>query len=123
MFLICFETAKAGSEVEIRFCPAAEVRAYPLESRREWNSILLQNVAVLNLGADPFKITGIDLELVKDGKVLEARKLDSPALERAGARGAKMQAAGVLKQIDFQFCGDAMIPPSVKLGGPTLARD
>ena len=34
-----------------------------------------------------------------------------------------MQAAGVLKQVAFQFCGTDLIPPSIKLAGPKLEKD
>ena len=34
-----------------------------------------------------------------------------------------MQEAHVLEQVSFQFCGNDLIAPSVKLAGPTLNRD
>ena len=109
--------------VEIRFCPAAAVHTYPLESRRELNSLMLQNMAVLNRAAAPFKINSIELELLKGDQVLEAKKLDAAALERAATHGMKMQAADELKRVAFQFCGTELIPEGVKLAGPTLDRD
>ncbi len=33
--------------IEVRLCPASAVETYPLESRREVNGLLLQNVAIL----------------------------------------------------------------------------
>jgi murein DD-endopeptidase MepM/ murein hydrolase activator NlpD len=115
--------AKPASSIEVRFCPSAAVRTYPLESRRELNSLILQNVAILNRGTAPFKVAAVDIELLKDGQVLEAKKLNAAAIDRAAKRGEKMQAAGVLEQISFQFCGDELVPRSVKLAGPTLAQD
>jgi hypothetical protein len=115
--------AKPASPIEVRLCPDAAVRIYPLENRRELNSLMLQNVAILNHGTAPFKVITIDIELLKDGEVLEAKKLDAAAIDRAARRGAKMQAAGVLEQVSFQFCGDELVPRSVKLAGPTLAHD
>ena len=113
-------SASAAGSVEIRFCPSAAVHVYPLESRRELNSLMLQNVAVLNAGPASFKVERIELELLREGKVLETKVLDAGAIERAGTRGAKMQEAGVIRQVAFQFCGEAMIPPSFKLAGPNL---
>jgi peptidase M23-like protein len=115
--------ARPASPIEIRFCPGAAARIYPLESRRELNSLMLQNVAILNRGTAPFKVVTVDIELSKNGQVLEAKKLDAAAIDRAAKRGAKMQAAGVLEQISFQFCGNELVPRSVKLAGPALAHD
>jgi hypothetical protein len=44
-------------------------------------------------------------------------------VQRIADRGAKLQAAGILQQVGFQFCGTDLIAPSIKLAGATLARD
>jgi murein DD-endopeptidase MepM/ murein hydrolase activator NlpD len=116
----CDVFAAAAPSVEIRFCPASAVYTYPLESRREVNSLLLQNVAVLNRGTATFKIKTVTLEFLQSGKVTDSRQLDISAIQRFGDRGAKMQAGGVLQQVAFQFCGTSLIPPNVKLAGPNL---
>jgi murein DD-endopeptidase MepM/ murein hydrolase activator NlpD len=115
--------AETPKSVEIRFCPASAVRTYPLESRRDVRSLLLQNVAVINHGGAPFKIDSIDVELLQANHVVESRKLDREAVQRIADRGAKLQAAGILQQVGFQFCGTDLIAPSIKLAGATLARD
>jgi hypothetical protein len=115
--------AEAPKSVEIRFCPASAVRTYPLESRRDVQSLLLQNVAVINHGDAPFKIDSIDIELLQSNQVVESRRLDREAVQRLADRGAKLQTAGVLKQVAFQFCGTNLIGPPIKLAGATLARD
>jgi murein DD-endopeptidase MepM/ murein hydrolase activator NlpD len=115
--------AEPPKSVEIRFCPASTVRTYPLESRRDLQSLLLQNVAVINHGSAPFKIDDIELELLQANRVVESRKLDREAVQRLADRGAKLQAAGILEQVAFQFCGRDLIGPSIKLTGATLARD
>ncbi len=109
--------------IEIRFCPASAVRTYPLESRRELQSLLLQNVAVINHGKAAFDVKEIELELLHAGQVLDIKKLDGKALDYFAERGAKAQAAGVLEQVAFQFCGSNLIPPSVKLASPKLEKD
>ena len=48
--------AEKPQSVEIRFCPALAVRTYPLESRRDLQSLLLQNVAVINHDSAPFNV-------------------------------------------------------------------
>ncbi|HEU5246089.1 MAG TPA: M23 family metallopeptidase [Candidatus Udaeobacter sp.] len=115
--------AEKPQSVEIHFCPASAVRTYPLESRRDLQGLLLQNVAVINHGSAPFKIDSIDIELLQSNRVVESRKLDREAVQRIAEWGAKLQAAGVLQEVGFQFCGTDLIPPSIKFGGATLARD
>src|SRR5947208_1665374 len=112
--------AETPPSIEIRFCPASAVHTYPLESRREVNSLLLQNVAVLNHGTATFKIKSVTLELLQSGKVTDSRQLDINAIQRIADRSAKMQAGRVLQQVAFQFCGTSLIPPDVKLAGPNL---
>ena len=107
--------------VEIRFCPASAVRTYPLESRRDLQSLLLQNVAVINHGSAPFKIENIEIELLRSNRVIESRNVDREAVQRIADRGAKLQAAGILQQVGFQFCGTDLIAPSITLAGATLA--
>src|SRR5713226_9833175 len=123
MLSLLSAVAETPRSVEIRFCPASAVRTYPLESRRDLQSILLQNVAVINHGSAPFKIDDIDIELLQLNRVVESRKLNREALQRTADRGAKLQGAGILRQVGFQFCGTDLIAPSIKLAGATLARD
>src|SRR3954470_8441451 len=115
--------AQPPKSIEIRFCPASAVRTYPLESRRDVQGLLLQNVAVINHEEAPFKIDNIDIELLQSNRVVESRKLDREAVQRFADRGAKLQAARILQQVAFQFCGTDLIGPSIKLAGATLARD
>ncbi|TMP95496.1 MAG: M23 family metallopeptidase [Verrucomicrobia bacterium] len=124
-FTLCFSSAFAETPppIEVRFCPASAVHTYPLESRRDLQSLMLQNVAVINHGEAPFKIDHIEVELLQSGEVLDSKKLNGNVIQRFAERGAKMQEAGVLKQIAFQFCGNDLIAPSIKLAGPTLNRD
>jgi murein DD-endopeptidase MepM/ murein hydrolase activator NlpD len=123
MLSLLSAAAETPRSVEISFCPASAVRTYPLESRRDLQGLLLQNVAVINHGAAPLKIDNIDIELLQSNRVVESRRLDREAVQRVADRGAKLQAAGVLQQVGFQFCGTDLIAPSIKLAGATLARD
>jgi murein DD-endopeptidase MepM/ murein hydrolase activator NlpD len=115
--------AEKPQSVEIRFCPSSAIRTYPLESRRELQSVLLQNVAVINRRSAPFKIDNVEIELLQSNRVVESRKLDREAVRRFADRGAKLQAAGVLEQVAFQFCGTDLIGSDIKLDGPILDRD
>jgi murein DD-endopeptidase MepM/ murein hydrolase activator NlpD len=123
MLSLLSAAAESAKAIEIRFCPASAVRTYPLESRRALQSLLLQNIAVINHGEAPFKIENIDIELLQANRVAESRNLDREAVQRIADRGAKLQAAGILQQVRFQFCGTDLIAPSIKLAGTTLDRD
>jgi murein DD-endopeptidase MepM/ murein hydrolase activator NlpD len=125
LFALWLSSAFAGQTqfVEIRFCPASAVRTYPLESRRDLQSLLLQNAAIINQSQGPFDVKEIELELLQAGQVLDTKKLDTKAIQRFADRGAKVQSAGLLKEVPFQFCGDDLIAPNVKLAGPKLDRD
>jgi len=115
--------AEPPKSLEVRFCPASAVRTYPLESRRDLQSLLLQNAAVINRGQSAFDMKEIELELLEAGQVRDTKKLDARAIQRIADRGAKLQAAGVLQQVGFQFCGNDLIAPNIKLAGPKLDRD
>jgi len=113
----------ATSPVEIRFCPANEVRTYPLESQRDLQSLLLHNAAVINHGQAAISVTAIEVELLQAGQVLDVKKLNTKAIQFFVDCGAKAQAAGIFKQVAFQFCGTDLIGPSIKLAGPKLEKD
>ncbi|HZJ37740.1 MAG TPA: M23 family metallopeptidase [Chthoniobacterales bacterium] len=116
-------TATGATPLEIRFCPASAVRTYPLEDHRDLQSLLLHNAAVINHDKSAFTVSTIELELLQSGQVLEAKKLDDKMIQFFIDRGAKAQAAGVLKLVAFQFCGTDLIAPSIKLAGPKLEKD
>jgi hypothetical protein len=118
--LAAIETTQS---LEVRFCPASAVWAYPLASQRELQSLLLQNVAVINHGSARFNIDHIDIELLQSSRVVESRHLDRDAIQHIADRGVKLQTAGVLQRVAFQFCGTELVAPSIKLAGPTLDRD
>ena len=63
------------------------------------------------------------MELLQAGQVFDTKKLDAKAIHRLADRGAKVQSAGVLKEVAFQFCGNDLIAPNIKLAGPKLDRD
>jgi len=111
----------APQGLELRFCPSAQVRTYPLESRRAIEGLLLQNVAVINRGAAPVSLDAISIELLRGGETVDARTLDGSDIARIADRGAKYQAAGLVAAVPFQFCGTDMIGAGVKLAGPSLA--
>jgi Peptidase family M23 len=123
MLTLFSAAAQTPKSVEIRFCPASAVRTYPLESRRDLQSLLLQNAAIINHGPAVFDLKEIELELLQAGQVVDVKKLSAGAIQKIADRGTKLQGAGVLEQIAFQFCGSDLIAPKIKLAGPKLNPD
>src|SRR5215469_13890436 len=91
----------AAAAPEIRFCPAQQVRTYPLESRRNINSLVLQNVAIVNHDSAPLNISAVTIELLNGGAVVDQRRLTGATLAHAGDAGRSIQAAGMVAAVGF----------------------
>ena len=115
--------AGTGDGLEVRFCPGKAVRSYLLAPGRGLQSLLLQNAAVINHRAAPVEITDIDVELLRDGAVVETRHLAGADIARMAKAGQGVQKSGMLKAVAFQFCGTDMIRDGVTVAGPALAHD
>lgn len=112
--------AQDATQFEIRFCPAAQVRTFPLESRRGVQSLLLQNAAIVNHSATAAEVVAIDLELQNNGSAVDTRRIAGEELTRLAASGPKLQKSGMLQAVAFQFCGSGLIAAGVTLAGPAL---
>ena len=113
-------SAQVADGLEIRFCPTAQVRTFPLESARDVQSLLLQNAAIINHGASPADITSVTLELLEDAAPIDTRRIADADLASVAAAGPMVQKSGMMKLLAFQFCGSALIAEGVTLAGPTL---
>src|SRR5215510_12036014 len=69
-------------EMEIRFCPSAQVRSYPLDADGRQQSLLLQAFTVTNRGDVPLRIEEIVIALLQDGRVVDSRTLDETDIDR-----------------------------------------
>lgn len=116
-------SAETSRRIEIRFCPGSALRSYPLDVRRELQSVLLHNAAVINHDTATFKIENVVIELLQSNRTIESRNFAREDIQRVGERSAKLQASGALQQVGFQFCGTDLIAPSIKLGSATLAHN
>lgn len=108
---------------EIRFCPSAQVRPYPLNAQRDVTGLLLHNVAIVNRDAETVRVSAVTIELLSGDSVVDSRKLDGAALDRIGASGKKLEAAGMIAAVPFQFCGRDLVHADETLGTPALARN
>lgn len=64
-----------GGAIEIRSCPSSSLWAYPLESRQGIHGVVLQQAVFVNRTAAAVAVTGVDLELLRGGRVVESRRL------------------------------------------------
>ncbi len=109
-----------AADVAVKFCPVEQVRTYPLESQRNVQSLLLQNVLVTHGGAGTIEVVGVDVELMAGGEVKDTRRIAGADLKAAAAAGPRVQGSGMTEMMAFQFCSGALIPVGAKLTGPSL---
>src|SRR4029078_11605029 len=102
--------AQEAGVLEVKFCPAEQVRTYPLESRRDIRSLVLQNLLVINHRSTPVDVTEVNLALMQGGEALDVRRIQGAELKQYTAGGPKLQASGMLEMLAFQFCSTSLIP-------------
>lgn len=111
----------AAREPTIRAYPAGALHAWPLDSVRGVQSLVLQNAAVINTTGAPMTVGEVRFELLRGGQVIETRVLTGSDVDRMARGGAGAQAAGMIDIVAFQF-GDVLGKPAAKLPAtPTLA--
>lgn len=103
----------------VRFHPAGALHAYPLESTRNLQGVLLQNIVVANTGSVPLALTGVELRVKGADGVTDIRRLGPADLQRSAASGARLQAAGLIDALDFQFGGAKALGPAPRLAAGT----
>lgn len=110
-----------AAEPTIRVFPAGPLYAWPLDSLRGVQSLLLHNAAVINTTGAPMTVGSVRLELLRGEQVIETRVLTGPDVERMARSGSGAQAAGMIDIVGFQF-GDVLGRPAATLpAAPTLA--
>lgn len=106
-----------AQSLAVRFFPDKAMYAYPLESTRDLQGVLLQNVVVANTGSIPLTLTSVELRVKNADGVTDMRRLVAADLRRSAASGARLQAAGMIDALDFQFGGSTALGPSPRLAG------
>jgi murein DD-endopeptidase MepM/ murein hydrolase activator NlpD len=76
-----------ATSTDIQFCPSAELRTYPLESRRQIESVVLQDLAIVRQEAGEVEITGIDIDLLHSGETMDTRRLVGSQLKHSLSQG------------------------------------
>jgi murein DD-endopeptidase MepM/ murein hydrolase activator NlpD len=126
--MLCAGLGIAGNAVaqpqpalEIRFCPAGQLRSYPLDQRGRAQSLLVQGFVVINRGGEAVRIDGIDISLLDKGRRVDTRVLDQADIERWAGNGPPLQK--VMSIASFEYCGAGLVPAGVTLAGPALRQD
>lgn len=77
-----------AASTDIQFCPSGELRTHPLESRRQIESVVLQDLAIVRQEAGDVEITGIDIDLLHSGETIDTRRLVGSQLKYSLSQGA-----------------------------------
>lgn len=107
--------------LEIRFCPASFVHSYPLDTLRGVQSVIVQNVALINRSDKPITLTSIDVVLEAAGQAIDERHFAADSLVKLAKGGAALQASGMMSLAAFQFCGKDLLGAAPLSATPTLA--
>jgi hypothetical protein len=108
--------------VELKLQPPAPVWLVDVDPRRGVQSALVQSIAVLNPGEGSVTLERLQVEVRAGEKVRQTHAFDPADLDAAGARMAKLEAAGLLKLYDFAFQTSRLVPAGTALSGSrTLA--
>lgn len=102
LFLALLSNAQAG-EVEVRFYPATKIWSHPLENARQFNSVVLQNTAIVNRSDRPVTLQALRIDLIRSGSVVQSQFIDAARLDAMAKGGAALGASGMLQLVDFQF--------------------
>lgn len=106
----------AAAEATIRLYPKGPLHAYPLDSTRGVQSLVVHNVAVINTTEGPLTVAELRFDLLRGGQVIESRVLGGADIDRFARTGAGVQSAGMIEGVAFQF-GDVLGKGPAKLPG------
>jgi murein DD-endopeptidase MepM/ murein hydrolase activator NlpD len=107
LFAAGASNAADAGPIVLRAYPGGVVRTYPMDNLRGLQSLLLQNLAVINASGRPGTIVSVDIDLLSKGEVVDSRHIGGPALGRIAQGGAQLQGSGAMQMFAFQF-GDVL---------------
>ena len=120
--LISTSTAIAAeAPVEVRFCPAAALHSYPLDTMHDTQSALLQNTALINRSNAPVTVDSLEIALERVGQTVDVRRYSGDDLAKMAKGGVALQASGMMQLVAFQFCGTALLGTAQLSPSTTLA--
>lgn len=98
--------------LEVRFHPDKKLYAYEIEARRGLASVLLQNASIVNVSPAPITVERVEIDLLGGGTPAEptvSLHLGAADLDKSAARGAALEAQGILAALAFQFRPDRLL--------------
>jgi len=104
----------AAQAVSIRFQPTDAI-AYREAPGRDYFSVMVHNIAVINDGPGAVALSGMRIEALEGERVASAVVLGTGDLRESAARMNGYQAAGVLEQYDFYFQTSRLLPEGTPL--------
>jgi len=111
--------AVAAAELDVRFHPATAVWSYPLEDARGLNGVLVQNTALVNRDDRPVTVVDVEIQALREGRVLSSVRLGADQLARMAAQGQAMSQAGMLQALAFQFAPARLLGSDTPLSAST----
>jgi len=119
---ICLAAHAGASELAVRFHPADQVWAHPLESARSIHAVLVHNTALVNRGSEPVTVSAVELQALRAGAVVSTVRLDAAALDGMARQGGALVESGMLEVLDFQFAPATLLGEAPQLSATrTLA--
>ena len=114
------QAAPVQGPLEIRFCPETKIWAYPLDSLRGAQGLLLQNVAIVNRAAVPVALEKVSIELRNGQATIDERRFGEQQIEAAAKGASAAHAQGMFKLAPFQFCDGRLIGNAIPADGAVL---
>jgi murein DD-endopeptidase MepM/ murein hydrolase activator NlpD len=108
-------TVVAADPLAIHVYPEQEIRIHEIDRPHGLNSVLLQNLAVINESARPLTVERVRLNLQADGGTVQTQTLEAAELARLAARGRTLADGGLLDLLDFQFRPARLLGDGVQL--------
>ncbi len=95
-------TAAPAQALEIRVDPAP-LYVFDLAPDRGGVDLVLHNILVVNDEARTQELTGLRVDLLKEGEIVATARVGAAALLRRAQRVTTYEQAGLLRAMDFQF--------------------
>lgn len=111
----------APASLEVRFCGQRLLHSYSLSTEGAAQGLLLHQLIVINRADEPVELTAIELDLLRDGNVIDTRELGRSDLATFGGISGQIEAAPAAKASIAMLCGDHLVPEGTVLAGPILA--
>ena len=119
--LIAAPALAQPAALDVRFCPEAVARPYPLDSLRGVQGLVLQDVAVVNRTSAPVEVTAVEIELLRGGEAIDRRVLAGADLAAAVRTGQAIKAQGMMDLLPAQFCDGRLLGAAPFAASPKLA--